>query len=261
MRKTYFGRRNALIPRGTALVGGVFAVVAIVIVILRVALPGTLIAVASPLWRLSAAAEGAFYAGSASLQSPAKLQSELDAANTSNAALTDQNKTLAAQVVDLEKLLGTRTDVPPAVLASVVARPPESPYDTLVIDQGSRASVAPDALVTGPGGVPVGKVASVNAASARVTLFSSPGVATDAWIGQSRVAATLTGVGSGAFTAAVPKDTSIVVGDSVYVADNGAAAIGTVVRLDSDPSSTSMTLRIQPLINPFSLTWVLISRS
>ncbi|HVW71711.1 MAG TPA: rod shape-determining protein MreC [Candidatus Paceibacterota bacterium] len=261
MRKTYFGRRNALIPRGTAIVGGVFVLVAVVVLVLRVALPGVLVSVAAPLWQLSAAAESAFHAGTVSFASPAKLQSELDAATAENVALTNQNKTLAAQIIDLQKLLGSRSDVPPALLASVIARPPESPYDTLVVDQGSHATVAPEALVTGPGGVPVGKVASVNASSARVTLFSAPGVSTDAWAGQNRLPITLTGAGSGAFEASVPKDANIVVGDSIYIANNGAAAMGTVVRVDSDPSSTSATLRIQPVVNPFSLTWVLIARS
>lgn len=261
MKRTYFGRRNALISRGTALIGGAFALVALIILVLRLAFPSALVSVATPLWKLSAAAGEAFHAGAASFASPAALQRALDTARAQNDALTNQNKTLAAQVVDLQNLLGSRTDVPPAVLASVLTRPPESPYDTLVIDQGSRATIAPDALVTGPGGVPVGKVVSVNAASARVLLFSAPGTATNAWVGQHNVPITLTGAGSGAFDATVPKDANIVVGDSVYVADGGAAAMGTVVRLDSDPSSTSVTLRIQPLVNPFSLTWVLVSRS
>jgi cell shape-determining protein MreC len=220
-----------------------------------------MVAVAGPFWRLSAAVGDAVHSGSAAFSSPAELQGKLDSAAAENAALQNQNKTLAAQVVELQKLLGSRADVPPAILASVSARPPESPYDTLVIDQGSRAGVVADALVTGPGGVPVGRVASVNAASARVLLFSAPDVKTDAWAGQGKVPITLTGAGGGAFEAIAEKGAALVEGDTVYMADSGAAAMGTIVRLDSDPSSTAITLRIQPLANPFTLTWVLVSRT
>lgn len=250
-----------MLPRRLTLLGGGFVVVALILLLLRFVVPGALVAMSAPAWRMSAAIADAIHAQSATFESPAKLQGELDAASAQITTLTDENKTLAAQVADLKKLLGTRSEAPPAVLAGVLARPPESPYDTLVIDQGSHSSVMPGALVRGPGGVPVGKVSSVTAASARVVLFSAPGTATDGWAGEDRVPLTIHGAGAGAFLASVPKDAELSVGDTVYVAGEGAAPIGTVVRIDSDPSASAATLYIAPFLNPFSLTWVLVSRS
>ncbi len=140
----------------------------------------------------------------------------------------------------------------------VLARPPVSPYDTLIVDQGSSAGVAEGAFVTGPGGAPLGNVSSVTSGSARVTLLSASGKKTDAWVGEHRIPVTLSGGGAGTFESSAPKDAKIIVGDSVFV--QGALVAGTVVRIDSDAASPSATLHIQAVINPFSLLWVHIEK-
>jgi cell shape-determining protein MreC len=259
--KTYSGRRNVLLPRRLALVGAAFVLIALITLFMRLVFPGALVAVTRPLWWMSGVTSGGLHSLGAVFASPMQLQGELDAATAQITTLTDENKALAGQVTDLKKLLGARSEAPPAVLAGVLARPPESPYDTLIVDQGGSANVMPGALVTGPGGVPVGRVSTVAAASAHIQLFSSYGIKTDGWAGEARIPVTLTGEGGGAFSAVVPKDANLVVGDTVYVGDGGAAPVGTIVRLDVDPSSTAITVRIEPLTNPFSLTWVLISRT
>ena len=71
----------------------------------------------------------------------------------------------------------------------------------------------------------------------------------------------LAGVGAGAFTATLPKAAAISVGDSAYVSGPGAVPLGTIVRIDTDPSSPTVVLYIQPLVNIFSVTWVEIARS
>jgi cell shape-determining protein MreC len=260
MRKAYSRRRSALALRHVGpLAGGLLALAAVAL-LLRVLAPGALVAAASPLWRLGAFMGGESRGLAALFHDRAALVAERDAALARVAELSGQNAALAAKADDLARLLGGRTERADAVLAGVLARPPVAPYDTLVIDQGTAAGVVAGAAVYGPGGVPAGVVASATQFSARVALYSSPAQVTAGWVGASRVPVDLVGRGAGSFYAEVPREASTTAGDPVYAAGPGALPIGSVARVDSDPSSPKAVLRIAPAVDPFTLTWVTVAR-
>ncbi len=253
---SYSRRRGILSGRGT-LATAILALVVVVVIGLRYVAPGALATIAEPLWKggayLTAAAGNAV-----SLTSKTELTKERDADATENASLTAQNAALEARVADLTALLGTRTEAGSGIAAGVLARPPVAPYDVLVVDQGSSDGVVEGALVHGIGGTPIGTVASVSTHSARITLYSARGIQTAAWAGANRVPVTLTGDSAGAFEATLPKDAGVAAGDAVYVAASGAFPIGTITKVESDPSNPDVSLDIRPYTNPFSLTWVTI---
>lgn len=258
MKKPFSRRRNALLqnrawlgPTSLALVG-----VLLLIVGIRVFFPGVIASVTTPLWQsgtmLSAGAGNSlsFFNDRATLvEERARLEAE-------NAALATRIAVLEARTQDLATLLGTRTEAQGGVLASVLARPPVSPYDVLVVDQGIDAGVVVGAQAHGPGGVPLGTVESVTNTSARILLYSAPNKETEAWVGEARIPITLVGHGSGTFDAIVAREAGIAVGDMVYVAGEGALPIGTIVAVDVDPSSPRTPVRIRPMANPFSVMWV-----
>lgn len=261
MNKRFFraNRYRSSILSGTRpLVASGLVIFVGILFTVRMVAPGAITTVASPAWkgssRLSAAAGTVF-----SFSTRAELMRERDDFSAKNADLTAQNAALAARVADLTALLGTRTEAPQGILASVLARPPVAPYDVLVIDQGSADGVTEGALAFGQGGTPIGTVASVSTHSARVTLYSARGIQTAAWAGATRVPITLTGDSAGAFEASIAKDAGVVSGDSVYVASSGAFPIGVITNIESDPSSPDVALDIRPYTNPFSLTWVTIA--
>jgi len=178
-----------------------------------------------------------------------------------NTALANENQALLQKEAALTALIGSSAKQESSVskiLAGVVARPPESPYDTLVLAAGSHAGVALGMEAFGEGGVPLGAVSSVLADFSRVTLFSAPGVTTDGWVGNENIPLTLQGAGAGAMQAIVPRAANISVGDIVFVPGPGALPIGKVIRIDSDPSTSSVTLRIAPALNMFSITWIVL---
>lgn len=214
---------------------------------LRLLAPGALISFVSPLWQLGTAATSALDGGS----------DETLAAE--NAALAARNAELAAQVADLTNLLGTRTEPIPGIVASVMARPPVAPYDTLAIDQGREAGISKDDLVSGPGGTPIGEITDVDQYTARVTLYSTRGSVQSGWAGENRVPVELSGLGSGAFDATAARGTGLVAGDTVYLVQRGALPIGTVIAVDEDPSAPKATLYVRPYVNPFSITWVTVT--
>lgn len=226
--------------------------------LLRFLAPDALIALARPFWATGdALTAGAGNAGSF-FGDKAALTQERDRALAENAALVAAAATSEARIRDLERLLGDRTEAPAGVLAGVLSRPPVSPYDILIIDAGSEAGIAAGDRVLGPGGMPLGAVESVTAAAARVLLYSTPGKETESWIGEARIPVTLVGEGSGALSAVVAREAGIAAGDLVYAPGPGALAVGTVIAMDSDPSSPRSRVDIRPLQNPFSLTWVTV---
>lgn len=231
-------------------------ILAAIIVVLRLVAPGVLVAVASPFFRAGSSLAQNTRALTASFESTKNLLASESALQQENTALASENATLAAKVADLEKLLGGAREAAPGMVAGVLARPPESPYDTLIINGGSADGVVLGERVYGPGGFPLGSVESVMQHYARIVLFSAPNISIDGWVGTARAPITLTGQGGGSFTARTSRTSSIAVGDIIYVAGPGALALGTVAGIDNDPSSPIETLHIRSSANLFSITWV-----
>lgn len=249
--------RNSLVQGSGGAAAAVIALLVIVLILLRLLAPGVWYRLTSPIWSFGASLS-AHVAGTT--ESKATLRTERDTYQEKATALSVQNAALSAQVADLTKLLGSRTAPTPGIVASVLARPPVAPYDILVIDQGTSAGVSLGALVTGNGGTPVGTIGEADANHSRVTLYSTRSIATSGWIGDARIPVTLTGEGAGAFSASVPKIAGVEVGAGVYLASAGAFPIGTVVKIETDPSSPTVSLDVRPYVNPFSLTWVTVER-
>lgn len=250
MSRPFFHSRRA---RSGLLSGSLPLVVVGVVVLgtlllIRTLAPGALISAATPLWKFGNAASSALDGGT-----DEGLAAE-------NIALVAQNETLRAQLADLTRLLGDRTEPERGIVAAVVARPPVAPYDVLVIDQGGDDGIRKGAYAYGPGGTPIGEVTETDNRSARVTLYSTRGSVQSAWAGENRVPVELSGIGSGAFEAVAARGAGIVTGDTVYLVHRGAVPIGTVVAVDEDPSAPRATLYVRPYANPFSLTWVTIGK-
>jgi cell shape-determining protein MreC len=254
-----YSARRSLIP-GTPAVfatGGLILFI-LIMVLVRVFAPNAFTVVVTPFWRAGSALSASVGVNTASWGSKEALVRERDALAAQNAQLTSENQVLAAKAQDLQQLLGTRTQTGQGILAGVLARPPVAPYDVLIVDQGSISHVTLGAVAYGPGGTPIGTVGSVTNQTARITLFSNPGLETAGWVGDARIPVTIRGAGSGAFTATLPKAAGIIAGQGVYAAGPGAVPVGVVTRIQSDPSSPNVILDIHPYLNPFSLTWVTI---
>lgn len=233
-------------------------VLVLIFAVLRFLLPGTLITVAKPFWYLgSSLSAGVGNAGSF-FSDKTTLTKERDRLLAENAAMYAKGAALESRVTDLERLLGDRTEPVPGILAGVLARPPVSPYDILIVDQGTDSRVQVGSRADGPGGMPLGEVESVSKTSARILLYSTSAKETESWIGEARIPVTLVGEGSGAMSAVVAREAGITVGDLVYASGPGALPIGSVIAVGNDPSSPRSRVDIRPLLNPFSVTWVTI---
>lgn len=261
-RSSFLRGRGVRFATPGALYGGAAcAFVLVLLLALRLFAPDALLTLVSPLLRIGTASSAGVASAGSVFENKATLQSDVERLAEENARLTTENATLRARTSDLTKLLGTRTERGTGILSGIIARPPVSPYDVLVIDAGTDEGVAVGALVGGKGGMPIGTVASVSRQNARVLLFSSPGRETEAWTGDARTPVTLIGQGSGAMVALVPRELPVLVGDNVYVTGPGAMPVGTVIEVQTDPASPKAHVIIRPLANPFSITWVTVDRN
>ncbi len=267
MKKSSFQRGSSL-GRGVRVLTpsnlrsvAVAVVVIVLVVIIRFAFPGTLTHLAAPVWKAGEHTTARVGTVGSFFTDKAHLASEVARLQTENEGLANNNALLSAQVADLTRLLGTRSTGEGAIVAGVLARPPVSPYDVLIVDAGELEGVSSGAQVFGNGGVPVGTVASVSPHNARVLLYSAPGRETHAWVGEKRTPITLSGRGSGAFTTTVAREAGVVSGDNIYAAGPGSLPIATVLSVENDPSAPTARVRVAPITNPFSITWVSISRT
>lgn len=245
-----------------ALLSGVVLGVALLVFAARLVAPGLLLAGVAPLFTagnaLARASSGFFSAFGNTAALAAKNRTLAQA----NATLELENEALRQKAADLGALIGTSTPATPGITATVLARPPMAPYDTLILGSGSEAGITASMEAYGPAGTPLGLVESATGGFARVRLFTAPGVVTDAWVGSTRVPVTLHGAGAGAFSATVSQGSGIAVGDLVYLpgppAGGGATPVARVAHIEGTASDPAATLAIASLVNASSLAWVVV---
>jgi cell shape-determining protein MreC len=219
--------------------------------------PALFTSIARPFWRME------FAVGSGSLGSPASLLSEnedlkrqlaaieLSMASSSTRFLTEENAQL--------KALFDRASSTPRLLAAVLERPPQAPYDSLVIDAGARDGVEIEDLVYADQ-IRVGTVSDVLGQTAKVTLFSSPGQTYNVLIGPGNAPAIATGRGGGQYEADLPRDVHIVVGDVVTAPSVHGGLFGVVTAVISNPSQAFEKILFAVPVNVYELKWVTIER-
>lgn len=254
MKKTFLARRNAVLsPAGFS--GGVVALgVVLFFLSLRLAFPNFFLAFLSPVFTLGDAVSGSVHSFIAGFEDAKTLATENQTLTEENAALTLQNRTLTEKMADLSPI----APLAGSLVLGVLAHPPQTSYDTLLVQGGTDDGVVVGMAAFGAGGSPLGYVSAASASYTRIILLSSPTQSVSGWVGSTRIPITLHGAGAGAFTTVLPKTVSVQVGDGVFVPGPGALLVGTVAKLQSEASSPSVTLLITPVINPFSITWVLV---
>lgn len=259
MKKIFLAKRNALLS-STDISWGVWALVCVVfLLLLRLLAPNFFWYMFTPVFRSADALATNTHSFFSSFNNSAQLTLQNEKLQDENAALALENQALLQKMASFDALLGPSAGgkyASSGLIASVVARPPESPYDTLVLARGARDGVAIGQGAFGAGGVPLGIVSAVSTDFSRVTLFSSSGIRTNGWVGRANIPITLAGSGAGVMSASLARSAAVTAGDTVF--GPGQLPIGKVTRVDSDPSTSSVTLRITPALNMFSVTWVLL---
>jgi len=130
--------------------------------------------------------------------------------------------------------------------ANVLARPPQTPYDVLLVDAGKKSGITVGAAVWWPPGVYLGEVIDVRTHSSLIRLVTSAGVRHTVRL-HDRLTTKTVGRGGAAMQATVPGSADISTG-TLAVSDRFRAPLGRVVGSRMSATPAEKTLLIQPLV-------------
>lgn len=124
------------------------------------------------------------------------------------------------------------------VMATVLSRPPDTPYDVLIIDAGEREGVEIGQRVSLPEGGLLGHVEEVLPRSSRVRLPTSNGEKSNAILERGGMPVILEGIGGGSFKLILPRDTLVEVGDRIFSPYTEAGLVGIVESVELRPTDS-----------------------
>lgn len=171
---------------------------------------------------------------------------------------SEQNRfeTLEEEYKTLLEAYGRRPITGSVVLANVISKPPQSPYDVLIVDVGENVGIDVGAEVYGLGGIPIGLVHETVSGTSRVVLFSSVGEEHQATLNRTGATITLKGVGGGNIEAQAAQDLDVRVGDTVSLPVFGGAVVAEVVDIEHIETQASKTVLLKVPVNVFHTRFV-----
>jgi len=158
----------------------------------------------------------------------------------------------------LRSLLGT--DEAERIAAAVIARPNELPYDLLQIDRGLDHGVEVGAPVFVGQDIVIGLVVHSAREYSFVSLVTSPGFESTAFITGSNVAVSMEGIGSGVARVKVPQGINLAVGDSVLLPSVEPGIFGQISFVESSPTQPEQFGYISPQLSINSLYFVSVGK-
>ncbi len=167
-------------------------------------------------------------------------------------ALQNENETLKNDF--------NRTGKGTYVLGNVMARPPVSPYDTLVLDIGTDDGIKVGDKVYAEGDQLVGNISDVFAGESKANLYSTPGQITSILVGTSTIAAQATGNGGGNFTFKLPATVPLVVGATITLPGIHSNIFGIVSQINVDSSASVQTVHFRSPVNIDQLSYVEVAK-
>lgn len=170
------------------------------------------------------------------------------------------NKALREENEELLHFLG-RDIAGDHILATVLSKPGTSPYDTILLDIGAEDGVHVGDQIIANGDFLVGFVSKVFARSSQATFFSSPGEKTNILIGSNDIQAVALGRGAGNFSAELPRDVEISLGDTIVLGNLETQIFGEVESIVKEEVDAFQLILFKSPVNVFSLKKVQVIRS
>lgn len=171
------------------------------------------------------------------LQSRLELLDRIKTLETRVASSRGMENTLAYLTKENEELRSLLSaSSTPRTVAGVIARPPYTPYDTIIIDRGSNDGIIQNAPVYHGNNIVIGYVRNVFPDTAHVTLLSSAGTEATVYLFGSQLFTTAYGEGGGIVRLSVPQGVPITHGDTVILPGLEGGVLGTVRDIQSIPT-------------------------
>ena len=166
--------------------------------------------------------------------------STLTASNADRNVLANENERLKSGL--------ERKDKEKIVYATILKRPPESLYDTFILDAGISNAVAVDDVVAS-GSVAIGKIVEVGNGYSKARLFSSSGNSFEGTLSEN-VHIEAKGVGGGAFEVTAPLGVAASLGDALILPEISSKIYGLVQSIEEKPDEGFKRILFALPINP-----------
>ncbi len=229
----------------------------------RHSLTGLGVKILKPFWVIGSGLDNSLSGLVGSFSSKIKLTEE----NTQLKTIINQQATslLKQSIIEEEnatlKQIFNRQNAPtPLTVGRLLSQGLQFPFNTALVDTGwgnVTAPLAPGLLVVAEGTVVLGELIEVYEQGAKWRFYSAPDDRLTASLGENKVSIELVGRGGGNFTASLPRDLIVAVGDRVTLTiaqhEFLLATVSDIKRTAGD-SFQEIFLRIP--INLAQLTWV-----
>lgn len=199
---------------------------------------------AGPLFSFERAVEAALAPFSGYLSSKAALAEE-------NRALRETVERLHVAALERDAIAAERDALaaelrvpdrdPAAVVATVLLRPPQIAFDTLVLAAGAADGLAAGDTVSSAG-IPIGVIVETGASRSVASLFSAPGSRLAVSVGGS--AAEAVGAGDGRFSVEMPAPLAPATGTPVLSSSHAGAPIGFVAAISPGEGESTVVVRV-----------------
>lgn len=175
--------------------------------------------------------------------------SETDAQAIELQILRDEN-------IALRQELSYEKNPANVILAGVLAKPSESLYNSIIIDQGSNDGIFEGQLVTTQGTIGLGRISSVTPNTATVTLFSGPQFDGELIIQGQNITVPAHGKGGGNFEIHIPREIEVNDGDILVFPEHSNLAVGIVKSIQFDARDPFQTVLARTPVNVQQLRFV-----
>jgi cell shape-determining protein MreC len=181
-----------------------------------------------------------------------------------NKALMSNYNSLLADNTNLREILGRKDEKMPMILGTILSKPNQSLYDTVVIDAGAKEGLKVGDMVfalghslTGEalGTVPIGRVSNVYPNSSKIILFSNSGEKTQVVIGNN-IFMEVIGRGGGNFEMILPRNLTLAKGDQVVLPGIVSRVLAVVETIISDPRDPFIKALLTSPVNIQELKFV-----
>ena len=166
------------------------------------------------------------------------------------------NTTLQTENDNLKDLLGRKDARQKTVLATILVKPPQTPYDMLTVDIGEDQQVRVGDKVMANASVYIGEVSEVMPHSSKVSLYSTPGRKLSVVLGASSVTMEAVGIGGGNFNILVPREIEVKEGDVIIIPSITANVFGIVEKVNFKETDSFQTVLFKSPVNVSELNFV-----
>lgn len=160
----------------------------------------------------------------------------------------------------LRETVGRYSSTTKPIIAEVLSRPIDLPFDLLLIDVGrndfdqSRLGLGMKVALNNE--IILGEVVNVYSRTSRIKMYSSPNSRLRAYLGEDNIPVVVEGVGGGSFIASVPRGLEIKSGDLVNIKDPFVGILGYVKEVDDDDRHPFQQVFISIPVNINQLKWL-----